>query len=425
MVRTSLGDRTNEDGTSPGGLPFDATINANITFNTRTFRFSSLRADIHAKKIIKANGDPNRTPSSKTPATPTSSPQDSPLITAILHRLGIPAAPLHPHKDRKVQLALLRSHIATDLECVDNEDRETMMRMAGYWRYVNRRTYNAMVLNNQLWDWETGAKLEEIEEGEVDDENGEGGSLDGETEVASPPAVVEDYGADFELGDQVETLQLLDREVDNTDVDDKGSKAHALPTTVKGLFFANNKDKSGATNSVINTPSHLKDDKDTPAPALTTIADTTDTPTSTQLTFSGIKDTRYRTTPTSSIFSSPTKSDVARPPTATATPPTLTLTITASTTTTTTTTTSLRGVAGAEEDEPGEDFPQLPPSKLDPNNRFSPLATPSHSRPRATGATIKIVRPRTLALKAPAKDGDGKGEGSWAQVARGKGKGGK
>lgn len=47
-----------------------------------------------------------------------------------------------------------------------------MMRMAGYWRYVNRRTYNAMVRHNQLWDWATGGKLEELDldlSGESDD----------------------------------------------------------------------------------------------------------------------------------------------------------------------------------------------------------------------------------------------------------------
>lgn len=44
-----------------------------------------------------------------------------------------------------------------------------MMRMAGYWRYVNRRTYNAMVRNNQLWDWATGEKLEELDVGSSTD----------------------------------------------------------------------------------------------------------------------------------------------------------------------------------------------------------------------------------------------------------------
>ena len=421
LDRTPLGDRTDEHGTSPGGLPNDATINANITFNTRTFRFSTLRADIHTKKIIKANGDPNRTPNSKTPTTRTPSPQDSPLVTTILLHLGVRTAPLQPHKDRKVQLARLRSHIATDLECVDNEDRETMMRMAGYWRYVNRRTYNAMVQNNQLWDWETGAKLEEIEDSEVDEgEGGEGRSLDGDTEVASPPAVVEDYGGDFELADDVETLQLMDREVHDTDVDnnEEGNAAHALPTTVKGLSFANIKDALGILKPHTNTPSHLEHDKDATAPTLTTITNITDTSTPTQATFVGVKDTRFRTTPTSSTSTSLTESGSALP--TTMIPPTLSLTVP---TARKPTMTELRGGAGAvkeDDEEESEGFPPLQPTKPDPNNRFSPLAIPPRprSRPCATGATVKIVRPRTLALKIPAKEEDGKGEGSWAQVVK-------
>lgn len=36
--------------------------------------------------------------------------------------------------------------------------------MAGYRRYANRRTYNQMVKNNELWDWGAGQKLPEIEE---------------------------------------------------------------------------------------------------------------------------------------------------------------------------------------------------------------------------------------------------------------------
>ena len=36
--------------------------------------------------------------------------------------------------------------------------------MAGYRRYANRRTYNQMVKNNELWDWAAGQKLPEIEE---------------------------------------------------------------------------------------------------------------------------------------------------------------------------------------------------------------------------------------------------------------------
>jgi hypothetical protein len=90
---------------------------------------------------------------------------NGPRMTAILRGLGFNIAePLYRSKKCKCLLDRLRQAIHVDLVSVENEDRETMMRKAGYWRYVNRRTYNAMVRNNQIWDWATGAKLEELDD---------------------------------------------------------------------------------------------------------------------------------------------------------------------------------------------------------------------------------------------------------------------
>ena len=62
--------------------------------------------------------------------------------------------------------------------------------MASYWRYSNRRTYDQMAKNNELWDWAAGQNLWEIGEGdglesiaEEDEEtlidgSGSGGSID-------------------------------------------------------------------------------------------------------------------------------------------------------------------------------------------------------------------------------------------------------
>lgn len=109
----------------------------------------------------------------------TSIKPDDPLITTILHRLGIsetvissaPNNQITKDKRFRALLTQLRTAIAADLVSVENEERETMMRMAGYWRYVNRRTYNAMVRNNSLWDWETGGKLREVDFDEVSEED--------------------------------------------------------------------------------------------------------------------------------------------------------------------------------------------------------------------------------------------------------------
>lgn len=373
LDRTLLGDGANETQYNLG-LPNNATIDANITFSTRTFRYSSLRPQIHDKKILKANGIPNSTPDSKSP-TPT--PQNCPSITTILLRLGISSPPLRPQKERKALITRLRNLIAADLECVDNEERETMMRMAGYWRYVNRKTYNAMVRNNQLWDWETGAKLEEIEEeSEFGDDIDEGSISDLETAVASP-SILEDYADDFDLEPEMAALQLVDREALLAPDLETEPKTNHHPATARILF------------------SGIKDTRGAPTPANPDIlAPPTDPDaTPTRATFAAIKDTRFRTTPTDPDF--------PRPP-----PPTHTTTI-----------------------APNNDFPTLPKRLLlqDPNNRFSPLAA------GARGSVVRVVRPargvvRSLAVRGVGKEErggktgktgkGGEGEGSWAEVAR-------
>ncbi|KAK5015949.1 hypothetical protein LTR60_002637, partial [Cryomyces antarcticus] len=55
-----------------------------------------------------------------------------------LHRLKVPL------------FNKLMTCICDDLAQARNELAETMMRKAGYWRYVNRKTYNAMVANNEV-----------------------------------------------------------------------------------------------------------------------------------------------------------------------------------------------------------------------------------------------------------------------------------
>lgn len=138
-------------------------IEANIAFNPSTFRYSSLRQTVHTKRLLKNNG-PAKSDEGDIQI------KEAASLAIILYRLGITTTVLHNPRERKSLLAKLHETIRYDLECVANEDRDTMMRMAGYWRYANRRTYNVMVRNNQLWDWTTGAKLEEVEEEEEEDD---------------------------------------------------------------------------------------------------------------------------------------------------------------------------------------------------------------------------------------------------------------
>lgn len=104
--------------------------------------------------------------------------EENKILSPILARLSIKTNLKKATKERKSLDNKLRTAIMEDLVALDNEQAETMQRMAGYWRYANRRTYNQMVKNNELWDWATGQKLPEIEE------ESELGSIEGEDEDA-------------------------------------------------------------------------------------------------------------------------------------------------------------------------------------------------------------------------------------------------
>lgn len=85
---------------------------------------------------------------------------DLPIIQEILTRLDI-AVPTQIKKDRKELLNKAAEAIYADIELVANEARETMKRCTSYWRFASKKTYNAMIRNNQLVNWETGEKLSE------------------------------------------------------------------------------------------------------------------------------------------------------------------------------------------------------------------------------------------------------------------------
>ena len=139
-------------------------IKNNLAFNPSTFEYASLRTDIHTKKVQKNNGSPTTTEFERVQR------QDA-EITRFVQQLGVDARKIKDGtKEQKSLLLKLHEAIRQDLECVANDDKEFMKRMAGYWRYASRRIYNIMVQQNQIWDWETGAKLEKL--GDTDeDEN--------------------------------------------------------------------------------------------------------------------------------------------------------------------------------------------------------------------------------------------------------------
>ncbi|KAL8874862.1 MAG: hypothetical protein Q9198_006705, partial [Flavoplaca austrocitrina] len=135
-------------------------IKENVGFNPSCFKPASRCQDVHAKRMLKSNGIGK---------IPSKVPRNEVAMNAILRNLDIKPGSKRSSKERVTLLKQLRIAIRDDIDKVKNEDRDTMMRMAGYWRYVNRRTYNFMVRHKQIWDWATGQTLEEIEEEEETD----------------------------------------------------------------------------------------------------------------------------------------------------------------------------------------------------------------------------------------------------------------
>ncbi|KAL8677528.1 MAG: hypothetical protein Q9186_006040 [Xanthomendoza sp. 1 TL-2023] len=199
-------DRIDKPGDANSTALNHRIIQENIAFNTNCFSSASMRQTVHAKKLLKSNSVGQA--SSK-------AAQDEMEMILILERLGITPDSVTASKQRSSLLKQLRSVIKDDIDRVENENRDTMMRMAGYWRYVNRKTYNYMVRENKIWDWTTGQKLEEIEE---EEESEPDTGYDRETDntvwddastigtprsgAGTPQKEVEDYTGDYQLDEK-------------------------------------------------------------------------------------------------------------------------------------------------------------------------------------------------------------------------------
>ena len=184
------------------GLADNQTIDENITFNPHTFKWGGLRQGIHAKKTAKANGK-----------KPNSPEQDNKMLNLIFAVLGIKTNISKANKERKALDSKLRAAILRDLVAFDNDQVETMQRMAGYWRYANKRIYNEMVRNNELWDWATGEKLPEITEVELDAIEEEAENVEAGTHGVGTEELIPEnwHDADFELPADVAVLSVTDR----------------------------------------------------------------------------------------------------------------------------------------------------------------------------------------------------------------------
>ncbi|WEW57399.1 hypothetical protein PRK78_002866 [Emydomyces testavorans] len=91
-------------------------------------------------------------------------------VQEVLDKLGIQPTRPKENKERKALIYKMLNIIFLDLEYQANEARETLRRAAGYWRFVNKRAYLAMVENNKMISWETGEKINEEDLGSSDQE---------------------------------------------------------------------------------------------------------------------------------------------------------------------------------------------------------------------------------------------------------------
>lgn len=144
-------------------VPTRGSVQRNLALSANCLKASARNQIIRAKMLAEENRERKRPPPQDA--------QENTLVATLLEKLGTRVFLPHATKERNHMVGRLRVLIQNDLISVDNEDRETMTRMAGYWRYVNRKTYNYMVRHHLLWDWETGEKLEEVsldEESDLD-----------------------------------------------------------------------------------------------------------------------------------------------------------------------------------------------------------------------------------------------------------------
>ena len=133
------------------------TVRANVAFNVHCMTWKMMHTSCHQKRLEKAERED-------------AVRQDRKVhIHDLLANFGVKRAPNRSSKNRKLSLNKLVAAVEADLVAHANEQVETMQRMAGFFRYVNKRTYNIMVRISEIWDWSTGEKLPEIDEDDLND----------------------------------------------------------------------------------------------------------------------------------------------------------------------------------------------------------------------------------------------------------------
>ena len=234
------------------GLINNSTIESNIAFTPGCFRWGNIRQSGHSRKALK-----NQL------ASKAVREEENAILQAILQRFRVTGTPKNNSKERKNLHVKLTLAIKADLIAHENEQAETMQRMAGYWRYANRRTYNEMVRINLLWDWATGQKLPEIDEGEDNDAKDEEELSLGVTTLVTTPSTENSDELDF----AGETHLLKAKHLEGqppTSSDHEVAQLKAgevrVPSTDNPLVTATNCQKEGMTKQGPHSPFSLQKD---------------------------------------------------------------------------------------------------------------------------------------------------------------------
>ncbi|KAI9776911.1 MAG: hypothetical protein M1835_005375 [Candelina submexicana] len=203
-----LGTRSHSRNNS-NSLRRDGVIAENLAYNSKTVSYHKWVAG-HKKEA-------------KSSSQSKAASKDQEVPSEILARLGAEVSVRGASKERKSAVSKLCEAICNHLTMVENEERMTMMRKGGYWRYVDRKQYDLMRANNEIWDWTTGLKMTPAGEKEEPAEKDEDNDWNQVNDLKEIPPLTEDH-----LADQVpvgSTEESLDSDASNI------SDGMAIPET--------------------------------------------------------------------------------------------------------------------------------------------------------------------------------------------------
>lgn len=99
-----------------------------------------------------------KTAATSSPCSRTAADKYSPELKEIMTKLCV-NIDLKVRKKTAELIRKLAIAVEDDITTCLNDESATMVRAAGYWRYVNKGIYNKMIRNNEFVNWKTGENL--------------------------------------------------------------------------------------------------------------------------------------------------------------------------------------------------------------------------------------------------------------------------